>query len=117
MGTVAYNIYEDLQYKIRRGSMEDIGWRLKRAREMVGLSRAEATTLLGIHPQYMADIEGGRRTPSMSMLRKVSLAYGMPMWWFLLPRDVEGGMTITVKIPQHLRWLTEKWPTESKEEE
>ena len=87
--------------------MEDIGWRLKRAREMVGLSRAEATTLLGIHPQYMADIEGGRRTPSMSMLRKVSLAYGMPVWWFLLPRDVEGGMTITVKIPQHLKWLTE----------
>lgn len=107
MGAGAYNIYEDLQYKIRRGSMEDIGWRLKRAREMVGLSRAEATTLLGIHPQYMADIEGGRRTPSMSMLRRVSLAYGMPMWWFLLPKDVEGGMTITIKIPQHLKWLTE----------
>jgi transcriptional regulator with XRE-family HTH domain len=107
VGTRAYNIHEDLQYKIRRGSMEDIGWRLKRAREMVGLSRAEATTLLGIHPQYMADIEGGRRTPSMSMLRRVSLAYGMPVWWFLLPRDVEGGMTITVKIPQHLKWLAE----------
>jgi len=84
---------------MRRGSMEDIGWRLKRAREMMGLSRAEATTLLGIHPQYMADIEGGRRTPSMSMLRRVSLAYGMPVWWFLLPKDVEGGMTITINIP------------------
>lgn len=77
--------------------MEALSYRLKMARNMLNISRVEAADMLGIHIQYLADIEGGRRIPSMKMMERISRAYMLPVFWFFLPEDIE--QTITLRLP------------------
>ena len=79
--------------------MEALSYRLKMARNMLNISRVEAADMLGIHIQYLADIEGGRRIPSMKMMERISRAYMLPVFWFFLPEDVEQDVTITLRLP------------------
>lgn len=78
--------------------MEIMTQRLKKARFILDFTRREAAEKIGIDKQYLADIETGRRTPSIKMLGRLSKVYGVPIYWFFLPEGVEDVMPLQVHI-------------------
>jgi len=78
--------------------METLRKRLKEARLNKKMTRAKVAEVVGIHKQYVADMENGRRTPSVKMLYKLSKAYEVPVYWFFLPEGYEYEISFPIDV-------------------
>jgi transcriptional regulator with XRE-family HTH domain len=58
---------------------EVLGSRLRRLRRERGERLAEAAARAGISPQYLSEIERGRKEPSSEMIAAVAGAYGLTL--------------------------------------
>lgn len=54
-----------------------IGDVLKRTRNIYGYKAGEMSTLLGISPSYLSEIENNKKQPSLELLKKYSDVYGI----------------------------------------
>jgi len=52
---------------------ESIGERIRSVRSAQGIQRAELAKVAGCTPQYLAEIEGGNKEPSLGLLRRLAL--------------------------------------------
>lgn len=59
------------------GTKEDIGKKLKAAREKKGLTQAEVAEKAGIHPNYYARVERGEVDARANILEKIARALGV----------------------------------------
>jgi len=92
---------------------EHIGDRLRRQRvDILKKGLRDMARTLGISAAHLTDIEKGRRSPSTELLRKISVAYGIPesdlrAAWHKADAVVDEVATqdsLTVqKVPQFLR--------------
>lgn len=78
--------------------METLRKKLKEARLDKKLTRAKVAEMVGVHKQYVADMETGRRTPSVKMLFKLSEAYEVPAYWFFLPEEYECEISFPIDV-------------------
>jgi transcriptional regulator with XRE-family HTH domain len=51
---------------------EAVGWRLRRLRQRRGLTIVEVADRAGISPQYLSELERGRKDPSSEVLAAVA---------------------------------------------
>ena len=58
---------------------EVVGARLRHLRRRRGLTLVEAAALAGISPQYLSEVERGRKDPSSEVLAAISGALGAPL--------------------------------------
>jgi len=70
-----------------KSTNSSIGDRLRMAREMAGLTQAQAAKLLGLHRPSISEIEAGRRKVSAEELAKLSEVYAVNMDWILGSED------------------------------
>lgn len=61
----------------------EIGLRLKEARNLAGLSQAQAAKVLGIHRPSVSEIESGRRRISAEELSELCETYDVATDWVL----------------------------------
>ncbi|KYC34753.1 hypothetical protein WA1_49385 [Scytonema hofmannii PCC 7110] len=75
---------------------EDLGQRLRLAREQTGMSQAEAAVALGITPAALSQYEKGKRRVEALLLEALSKLYGVPISYFfsheVLIADWEAGL-------------------------
>jgi transcriptional regulator with XRE-family HTH domain len=58
---------------------EVVGARLRHLRRRRGLTLAETARLAGISPQYLSEVERGRKDPSSEVLAAITGALGEPL--------------------------------------
>jgi len=58
---------------------EVVGARLRHLRRRHGLTLVEVAALAGISPQYLSEVERGRKDPSSEVLAAISGALGEPL--------------------------------------
>src|SRR4051794_41788339 len=76
---------------------EALGARLRRRRRARGLTLAEVAARAGVSPQYLSELERGRKDPSSEMLAAVAGALG---WRGLdLPAGVARGLAYAAPPP------------------
>ena len=51
--------------------------RMKRLREVRGISQKEFASKIGVHPSLISNLESGKRNPSMQTLSKIAKALGV----------------------------------------
>lgn len=68
----------------------DIGKRLRRHREKLGLSREQFAEQIGISPQFLAEIENGKKGMSAETLCKICEKYEGIVEYLLLGRQSIG---------------------------
>jgi transcriptional regulator with XRE-family HTH domain len=61
-----------VQIRVRRTPPPEVGLRLAAARQRAGLAGREAARRLGTSSGYLADLERGRRCPSVGMARRLA---------------------------------------------
>lgn len=54
-----------------------IGDMLKRTRTIYGYKAAEMSSMLGISPSYLSEIENNKKQPSLELLEKYAKIYGI----------------------------------------
>jgi len=59
--------------------MNELGSRLKRARERAGLTQREVADALGITPAAVSQYEAGKRAPRAEVLERMARLYGVPL--------------------------------------
>ena len=64
-------------------SGETVAGRLRVARDMAGLSQAQAAGLLGLHRPSISELEAGRRRVSVDELKHLAEIYGVSTSWLL----------------------------------
>lgn len=67
---------------------EEIGSRLRMAREMAGLSQAQVAAMLSLHRPSVSEIEAGRRKVSAEELSRLAEIYDVKLSW-LIDLDIE----------------------------
>jgi len=55
--------------------------RLKKARQMAGLSQAQVAKILGLHRPSVSEMEAGRRKVSVNELTKLAEVYSIDIEW------------------------------------
>ena len=55
--------------------------RLRKAREMAGLSQAQVAKILGLHRPSVSEMEAGRRKVSVDELTKLAQIYSVDIEW------------------------------------
>ncbi len=60
-----------------------IAERLRTARELAGLSQAQAAKILGLHRPSVSEMEAGRRRVSAEELSKLAEIYSVDMSWLM----------------------------------
>jgi transcriptional regulator with XRE-family HTH domain len=71
------------------------GAKIREIREAREMSGAELAKTAGIEASYVSDIENGKKTPSISVLKKIGKALKTDPGYFIsdkdiLPQDIEG---------------------------
>lgn len=66
---------------------------IKRAMEDQGVSQLELGRRTGMKRQQVAQYMHGDRTPKPLNLKRIALALGLPMDWFLEPHDQSAVMS------------------------
>ena len=61
--------------------------RSKVLKRILKINLGEFADKIGISPQYLSDILGGRKQPSYSLCLKMEEYSGISFLWFLLPPD------------------------------
>ncbi len=60
---------------------EEIGTRLRTARELAGLSQAQVANMLSLHRPSVSEMEAGRRRVSAEELTKLAAIYDVNLSW------------------------------------
>ena len=70
----------------------NIGESLKRSRQNRGYNQVDFAKLINIHPSYLSQIESGKKTPSFTLLDRISGVLGIPvqivLFWSLSMEDI-----------------------------
>ena len=66
---------------------ETIGGRVRRARELRGLTRRELSEISGVSQRYLAQVEAGQGNISVALLQKLGAALDHPIEWFVGTED------------------------------
>ncbi len=74
-----------------------MGRRIRRARELVGLTQEEAARRLGITREYLSMIETGKRRPPLSLLSKMAELFGCPVSWFYEQQEPTGSFQLLLR--------------------
>lgn len=61
--------------------------RIKKAREIRGLTQETLAGRVGTRRTYVIEWEGARHAPGARSLQKLSAVLGFPVYWFLIPPD------------------------------
>lgn len=72
-----------------------IAERLRRARELAGLSQAQAAKILGLHRPAISEIESGRRRVAAEEIKALAETYGVNVGW-LLTAEVKQSVSRTL---------------------
>ena len=56
-----------------------LGQRLRRARKVRGLSQVALAARAGVTPPYIVMLEGGKRTGTVAVLKRLAKALGVPV--------------------------------------
>lgn len=67
--------------------MEQVGDRVRKARERKGISRRLLSEKSGVSPRYLAQLESGQGNISISLLKRVAIALDHRIEWFVGEED------------------------------
>lgn len=94
----------------------EIGRRVKKIREQLGLSQREGAAAAGMPSQYLCDLERGRiENPSLSTLKRLAQAYGIGVDQLIgqsLTDEVEDlpqGLQELLRDPDWSKKITPSW--------
>jgi transcriptional regulator with XRE-family HTH domain len=62
-----------------KSTKELLGARIKELRKVRKFSQEELAEMIGVEPQHMSRIEGGRSYPSLDRLEKIAIALNVPL--------------------------------------
>jgi len=68
----------------------NIGLAIKNLRRSRGIKQGEMAKSIGMNDAYLSLIEGGKRTPTIDMLRRIADCFDIPLsilFWFTIERD------------------------------
>jgi len=74
-----YNVFNCNQSKLDGDKMADLGNTLRILRKERGYSQVDLSDIVGVTRFTVANWESGRRTPSISLLRKLSTLYNVSL--------------------------------------
>ena len=74
---------------------KSIGQKVREMRESRMISGAQLAKAAGVEASYVSDIENGKKTPSIAVIKKIGKALGTDPGYFIsekdvLPEDVKG---------------------------
>lgn len=81
---------------------KDVGVSIKKHRLLKGWSQSRLARESSVSQTYISELEAGKWTPNLSILRKLSAALGVPVS-ALLDEEVEGGEEEYAKL--YRRWI------------
>lgn len=102
-----------MKSKNSQSDREKIAERLKEAREMAGLSQAQAAEKLNLQRPAISEIESGKRRVSAEELIQFSDLYKVDASWLLL-RDDENDANTNIQLKFAARELSKLKPEEVK---
>ena len=85
-----------------------LGDRLREAREYLGLSQQEVSTLLGVSRPAVSQIESGRRKVSTLELREFARVYRRPYEWLVGETEPSPEDEVTQALYRTTRELSER---------
>jgi len=56
-----------------------LGRAIREARKEAGLTQEELSSLADVHETYVSFLESGRRNPTWGVVRRISIACGLPL--------------------------------------
>jgi transcriptional regulator with XRE-family HTH domain len=81
---------------------KQIGQRIRGKREYIGLSREKFSEMIGISPQFLAEIEGGKKGMSSSTLYKMCVGLSTSADYIVLGREKENDISGITDILRNL---------------
>jgi transcriptional regulator with XRE-family HTH domain len=81
---------------------KQIGQRIREKREYIGLSREKFSEMIGISPQFLAEIEGGKKGMSSSTLYKMCVGLSTSADYIVLGREKENDISGIAEILRNL---------------
>ena len=81
---------------------KQIGQRIREKREYIGLSREKFSEMIGISPQFLAEIEGGKKGMSSSTLYKMCVGLSTSADYIVLGREKENDISGITDILRNL---------------
>ncbi len=94
--------------KVSEKEQEQLGSRLREAREYLGLSQELVAEKLGIPRASVSAIETGKRKVSSLELKTMAQLYKRPLGYFLLDEEAESADDTTKALFRTARSLTDK---------
>jgi len=82
----------------RQDDREQIGRRLKAAREMAGLSQGQVARLLQMHRPTISEIEAGRRRVTADELVRFADVYDVSLDWLTRNSETTNGRSAEVEL-------------------
>ena len=79
---------EDFRREVKR-KLQQLGRRLRDARQARGLTQEQAAEIMGLHPKSIPRLERGTANPTVSTLLAASVAYKVPLRDLLLETEEE----------------------------
>lgn len=73
---------------------------LAKARRAAGWTQREAARIVGCHPNHIADIEYGRKHPSVRLLAMMKTAYSPHLRKYTIKTVEQGGMRGAKAVPK-----------------
>jgi len=81
---------------------KQIGQRIREKREYIGLSREKFSEIIGISPQFLAEIEGGKKGMSSSTLYKMCVGLSASADYIVLGREKENDISGITEVLRNL---------------
>ncbi len=81
---------EDFKREVKR-KLQQLGRRLREARQARGLTQEQAAEIMGLHPKSIPRLERGTANPTVSTLLAASVAYRVPLSGLLAESEDEDG--------------------------
>lgn len=82
---------------------QDLGRRIRKAREDIGLSQASLAEKIGYTQSTVAQWESAKRHPSIDDLFRISMATGKPVSWLLDLTDEQGVPLRAERVAEELK--------------
>jgi transcriptional regulator with XRE-family HTH domain len=91
-----------LRWVFRGGLNKQIGQRIREKREYIGLSREKFSEMIGISPQFLAEIEGGKKGMSSSTLYKMCVGLSASADYIVLGKERPNDVSNIVELLSNL---------------